>query len=56
MSKRLRSLLLLLVLLLSSITPYSAAQEVPGINSETFRSSPIMFIENLGQWNTAARF
>ena len=54
MSKRF--LALLLVLIVPSIAPYSIAQEVPPTSPQSFGSSPVMFIENMGQWEAGARF
>ncbi len=57
-------LILLAVLALTSGAPLSAllavsaadAQTAPRVPAESFRSSPVMFIENAGQWPEAARF
>jgi uncharacterized repeat protein (TIGR01451 family) len=54
--KRLLSLLIFSVLLFPSVAPYSVAQEVPATNPRSFRSSPVMFIENVGQFAEGARF
>lgn len=56
MSKYLLSLLLLLALIFPSVAPYSAAQEAPSSSPRDSRSSPLMFIENVGQWDAGARF
>jgi hypothetical protein len=55
MPKRILSLLLM-VLLLPSVAPCSAVQEVPTTNPRNIRSSSVMFIENAGQWDAGARF
>ena len=56
MAKRTLSLLLLLVLLLSSVGPGSAAQPAPLTEPRSFHSSPVMFIQNAGQFAGGARF
>ncbi len=56
MTRRLLSLLVLLALLPPSVALYSAAQEAQNTNSKNSGSSPVMFIENVGQWEAGARF
>ena len=56
MPKRLLSLLMLLVLLFPSVAPNSVAQEAAVTNPQSSRFSPVMFIENVGQFAEGAHF
>ena len=53
MSQHLFRLLLVLAMLIASVAPYAAAQEMPDVGLHRFHSNPVVFVENMGQWSAS---